>query len=69
MNNGKLIAVVGLGAILPDALSVEDFWKNIQSTRYSITDIPAGRWKEELYYDPDPFAPDKTYTKIGAFVR
>ncbi|NTW09474.1 MAG: hypothetical protein HGA28_07905, partial [Anaerolineaceae bacterium] len=47
----------------------EDFWKNIQSTRYSITDIPAGRWKEELYYDPDPFAPDKTYTKIGAFVR
>ncbi len=69
MENGKMIAIVGMGAILPDAFDVPSFWKNIESSRYSITDIPAGRWKEELYYDPDPFAPDKTYTKIGAFVR
>ena len=69
MENGKMIAVVGMGAILPDASDVTSFWKNIESSRYSITDIPADRWKQELYYDPDPFAPDKTYTKIGAFVQ
>jgi 3-oxoacyl-(acyl-carrier-protein) synthase/acyl carrier protein len=69
MNDGKMIAIVGMGAILPDASDVSSFWKNIESSKYSITDIPADRWKQELYFDPDPFAPDKTYTKIGAFVR
>ncbi len=69
MNNGKLIAVVGLGAILPDAPDVESFWKNILSARYSIRDIPEDRWNLAHYYDPDPSIPDKTYTKIGAFVR
>ena len=57
MNNGKLIAVVGLGAILPDALNVEAFWNNILSARYSITDVPADRWKLENYYNPDFSSP------------
>ncbi len=69
MNNRKLVAVVGLGAILPDALDVASFWKNIISNKYSITEVPADRWNVDLYYDPDPAAVDKTYCKIGAFVR
>ena len=49
MNNGKMIAVVGMGAILPDASERGgSFWKNIKAAKYSITDIPADRWKEEL---------------------
>ena len=27
------------------------------------------RWRVEDYYDPDPSVPDKTYSKIGAWVR
>ncbi len=69
MNDPIAIAVVGLGAILPDALDVQTFWKNIQAGRYSVTEVPPERWKPELYYDPDPSAPDKTYSKIGGWVK
>ena len=69
MSDYKAIAVVGMGAILPDAPNVAAFWKNICDGLYSIREVPADRWKAELYYDPDPAAPDKTYSKIGAWVR
>ncbi len=69
MENRKLVAIVGLGAILPDAFDVTTFWQNILSARYSIGDVPADRWSVDRYYDPDPAAVDKSYTKIGAFVR
>jgi len=65
----KTVAVVGVGAILPDAPDAPTFWKNIQAGRYSITDVPPDRWNPADYYDPDPRAIDKTYTKIGAWVR
>lgn len=63
------IAIVGVGAILPDAPDVHTFWKNIQAGRYSITDVTSDRWKAELFYNPDPSALDKTYSKIGGWVR
>ena len=65
----RAIAVVGVGAVLPDALNAPAFWKNIRTKRYSITDVPPERWSVADYYDPDPGAPDKTYSKIGAWVR
>jgi acyl transferase domain-containing protein len=65
----KAIAVVGLGAVLPDAPDVPAFWENIKSGRYSITETPKDRWDPDLYFDPDPSAPEKTYSKIGGWVR
>jgi acyl transferase domain-containing protein/acyl carrier protein/NAD(P)-dependent dehydrogenase (short-subunit alcohol dehydrogenase family) len=65
----RAIAIVGAGAILPDAPNVATFWENIKKGRYSITEVPADRWDPKLYYDPDPSAPDKTYSKIGGWVR
>ncbi|MCA9554960.1 MAG: hypothetical protein KC933_33325, partial [Myxococcales bacterium] len=38
------VAIVGLGAVLPDAPSVGAFWKNLQDGRYSITETPKERW-------------------------
>lgn len=69
MLNQKMVAVVGLGAILPAALGVASFWKNILTNQYSVTDVPSGRWDASLYYDPAPAAVDNTNSKIGAFVR
>ncbi|MCP4426266.1 MAG: acyltransferase domain-containing protein, partial [Chloroflexi bacterium] len=65
----RAIAIVGVGAILPDAPNVDAFWSNILNKRYSITETPPERWRLDDYYDPDPRAPDKTYSKIGGWVR
>ena len=65
----RAIAIVGAGAVLPDAPNVPAFWNNVKSGRYSITEVNPDRWDPALYYDPDPSAPDKTYSKIGGWVR
>ena len=67
--SSRAIAIVGVGAILPDAPNVSAFWANIQGGRYSVTEVQADRWDPEMFYDPDPRAPDKTYSKIGGWVR
>ena len=65
----RAIAIVGVGAILPDAPNASAFWNNIKAGRYSISDVTLDRWDPEFYYDADPAAPDKTYSKIGGWVR
>jgi acyl transferase domain-containing protein len=63
------IAVIGVGAIMPEAPDADAFWANITGGRYSITDVPADRWKRELYFSADHSEPDKTYSTIGGWVR
>ena len=65
----RAIAIVGAGAILPDAPNVPAFWENVKNGRYSITEVTPDRWDPALYYDADHSAPDKTYSKIGGWVR
>ena len=65
----RAIAIVGVGAILPDARNVPAFWENVKNGRYSITEVNKDRWDPARYYDPDHSAPDKTYSKIGGWVR
>ena len=38
----RAIAIVGVGAVLPDAPNAPAFWENIKTGRYSITDVSAG---------------------------
>jgi acyl transferase domain-containing protein/NAD(P)-dependent dehydrogenase (short-subunit alcohol dehydrogenase family)/acyl carrier protein len=68
-NAHRAIAIVGVGAVLPDAPNAPAFWSNVKEGRYSITDVTADRWDPNLYYDPDPVAPDRSYSKIGGWVR
>jgi hypothetical protein len=35
----RAIAIVGAGAILPDAPNVAAFWENIKNSRYSVTEV------------------------------
>ena len=63
------VAIIGVGAILPDAPDAAAFWQNVTTGRYSITEVDPARWDPDLYYDADPKAPEKTYSKIGGWVR
>ena len=65
----RAIAIVGAGAVLPDAANVATFWQNVRNGRYSISAVQPDRWDPALYYDADPNAPDRTYSTIGGWVR
>jgi len=65
----RAVAVVGLGAVLPDAPNAAAYWDNLEKGRYSISEVPRERWNPDLYYDADPKAEDKTYSTIGGWVR
>ena len=62
------IAVVGIGAIMPGALTKDEFWSNIKEGKYCITEIPASYWDYKLFYSSDHKAEDKLYSKIGGFI-
>src|ERR1039458_9061382 len=65
----RAVAVVGVGAILPDAPDAQHFLQNVVAGRDSLTDVTPDRWNASDYWDPDPKASGKTYSKIGGWVR
>ncbi len=62
------IAIVGVSALFPGSTDAQGFWRDILLGRDLITDVPPSHWLIEDYYDPDPSAPDKTYSRRGAFL-
>ncbi|APW58971.1 type I polyketide synthase [Paludisphaera borealis] len=62
------VAIVGMSAVLPGAPDLATFWANSLNGRDAITEVPPDRWDWRLYYDADPKAPDKIYSKWGGFV-
>ena len=62
------IAIVGMSGMFAGAENVDAFWENIVAQADCITEVPPSRWDLADYYDPDPKAPDKTYSKVGGFI-
>lgn len=62
------VAIVGMAGIFPEAQNLERYWENILDEVNCIREVPASRWSVEDYYDPDPSAPDKTYSRHGGFI-
>jgi acyl transferase domain-containing protein len=62
------VAVIGLGCVMPDAADPAAFWQNMVQGRLSIRDVPPERWNAADYFSTDRNQPDKTYSKLGAFV-
>ena len=63
------IAIVGIGTLMPKADGPEAFWHNILHQVCSIGPVPPERWDPELYFDPDPKARDKVYSRWGGFLE
>ncbi|MGH7045327.1 MAG: SDR family NAD(P)-dependent oxidoreductase [Stellaceae bacterium] len=62
------IAIVGMACLLPKAGDLQEYWENILDKVDAITEIPKDRWNWELYFDADPKARDKIYSKWGGFI-
>ena len=66
------IAIIGVGALLPDAKDVAEFWQNVLDARCSIRQLPSDRWRSEDHWapgGPKDVEEGKTYSKIGAWVQ
>jgi epothilone polyketide synthase D len=63
------IAIIGVGCRLPGgASSPEAFWSLLCAGFDGVTEVPRDRWDVDAYYDPDPDAPGRMYTRRGAFL-
>jgi acyl transferase domain-containing protein/NAD(P)H-dependent flavin oxidoreductase YrpB (nitropropane dioxygenase family) len=62
------IAIVGISTIVPRAADRRQYWQNILAKVNAIREIPKERWDWELYFDADPAAKDKIYSKWGGFI-
>jgi polyketide-type polyunsaturated fatty acid synthase PfaA len=62
------IAIVGLAGTFAQATGLEEYWGNILHEVDCITDVPATHWSIDDYYDADPKAVDKSYSKRGGFI-
>ncbi|WP_159843627.1 type I polyketide synthase [Nocardia sp. CY41] len=63
------IAIIGMGCRYPGAVrGPADFWRVLATETDAVTEVPAHRWDADAFFDPDPDAEGKTYTRWGGFV-
>ena len=63
------VAIVGLGLRFPgDASNAASLWKILADSVDTLSEIPAGRWSIDRYFDSDPDAPGKMYTRSCHFI-
>ena len=62
------VAVVGMACRFPGADGPEAFWDLLARGGDAITEIPKDRWDVDAYFDSDPNAPGKMYTRWGGFI-
>ena len=66
------IAIIGVGALFPDANDVSEFWQNVLDAKCSIKQLPNDRWNSEDHWvegGPKNVDEGKTYSKIGAWIH
>lgn len=63
------IAVVGMACRFPgDGNTPEAYWDLLRNGRSGIVEVPKDRWDIDAYYDPDPDAAGKVYTRWGGYI-
>lgn len=68
LKNRVPVAVIGLGCRFPGGDGPEEFWRLLAAGGDAITDIPPTRWDVDRFYDPNPEAPGRMYTRQGGFL-
>ena len=62
------VAIVGMACLLPKAPGLGAYWENILDKVDAITEVPKDRFDWTRYFDPDPKARDRVYSKWGGFI-
>src|SRR3990172_5715415 len=62
------IAIVGLGCRFPMAPDADAYWQLLDQGVDATREVPAERWDIDSYYDPDPDAPGKVYTRRAGYL-
>ncbi|MDH6195952.1 acyl transferase domain-containing protein/acyl carrier protein [Mycobacterium frederiksbergense] len=62
------IAIVAVSCRFPGAPDPEAFWEVLAGGVDAIREVPEDRFDIDEFYDPDPDAPGKTYTRCGGFL-
>lgn len=62
------IAIVAVSCRFPGARDPEAFWDVLSGGVDAIREVPEDRFDIDEFYDPDPDAPGKTYTRFGGFL-
>lgn len=63
------IAIVGMSCMFPKANDLSEYWQNILDKVDAIEEVPAEQWDWRNYYDEDPLARDRIYSKWGGFLK
>ncbi len=63
------IAIVGLSCRFPGATNPESFWLLLRDGVDAVSEIPTDRWDINSFFDPDPAAPGKMYSRWGGFLN
>ncbi|OBA61484.1 type I polyketide synthase [Nocardia sp. 852002-20019_SCH5090214] len=62
-------AIVGIGCRFPGGIDGPDsFWDFVLRRGDGVVEVPADRWSLDKFYDPDPDAPGRMYTRHGGFL-
>ncbi len=62
------IAIIGLACRFPGAATPEDYWHILRGGVDVITEVPPDRWNISDFYDANPEAPGKMYSRWGGFL-
>jgi acyl transferase domain-containing protein/NADPH:quinone reductase-like Zn-dependent oxidoreductase/acyl carrier protein len=62
------IAIVAVSCRFPGAPNPEAFWEVLSEGIDAIREVPEDRFDIDEFYDPDPDAAGKTYTRFGGFL-
>jgi acyl transferase domain-containing protein/D-arabinose 1-dehydrogenase-like Zn-dependent alcohol dehydrogenase/acyl carrier protein len=67
-HTGEPIAIVAVSCRFPGAPNPEAFWELLSEGLDAIGEVPEDRFDINEFYDPDPEAAGKTYTRYGGFL-
>jgi acyl transferase domain-containing protein/acyl carrier protein len=62
------IAIIGIGCRFPGANDPAAFWQLLRDGVDAIREVPADRFDQKAFYDPDPATPGKMNTRWGGFL-